>query len=256
MKGITMCKWMVLFVVGIVLVGSGFTWAEPPATATASATQPSKVATERAEALKKDIKNFTLSLNYYGKGKGNLPLNSLFLSVPAWPGIGTGAGGWSPLLRVQITEDQAKKIIDYLATEGFLDRAELPGPTSQPAAPPKVSDYVLSLSNGLREDIGWGLPMLQRLDGLRKVLEGNAAKDMDTLLERMAEERKEWTKAAATQPAASKPVEKDADGNTSTTAVAPLKLWLFACDVGTRSNFHGFAAVMQRYGGMSGMSGF
>jgi len=206
MKGITMWKIMVL-VVGVILAGTGLAWAESPATAPAS--QPSKLATERAEALKKDIKNFTLSLNYYGKGKGNLPLNSLFLSVPAWPGIGTGAGGWSPLLRVQITEDQAKKIIDCLATEGFLDRAELPGPTSQPAAPPKVPVYLLSLSNGLQEDIGWGLPMLQRLDGLRKVLEGNAAKDMDTLLERMAGERKEWTKAAATQPASSKPVVKD-----------------------------------------------
>ncbi len=170
--------------------------AETKAAATQAATQLSTLATERAEALKKNIKNFTLSLNYYGKEYP--PYNSLFLSVPALPFMGAGAGGWSPELRVQITEDQAKKIIDYLATEGFLDRAKSVKRLEFVA--PQGPVYVLESAGIGEENLGWGRPLLQRLDGLRTVLEGDAAKNMDMLLGRLAGEREEWKKPAATQP--------------------------------------------------------
>ena len=43
-------------------------------------------------------------------------------------------------------------------------------------------------------DLGWGMPMLKRLDGLRKVLGGEAASEMDLLLGRLAGHRREWEK--------------------------------------------------------------
>jgi hypothetical protein len=42
------------------------------------------------------------------------------------------------------------------------------------------------------EDLGWGAPMLHRLDGMRTSLKGKAAEAMDTLLARLAGHRKEW----------------------------------------------------------------
>jgi hypothetical protein len=43
-------------------------------------------------------------------------------------------------------------------------------------------------------NLGWGLPLLRRLDGLRKVLDGDAAKGMDTLLGRLSGLRAQWEK--------------------------------------------------------------
>ena len=198
MKGVTMWKIMVL-VVGIILAGFGSRMGRPPATA--PATQPSKLATERAEALKENLKNFTLRLSYYGEE--NKPYYRLLLSVPPLP---LGRKRIPSELENQITADQAKKIIDYLATEGFLERAV---PATDERVLPRGPGYLMSLSDGLWESLGWGLPMLQRLDGLRTVLDGDAAKQMDLLLGRLAGEREEWKKAAATQPASSKPATKD-----------------------------------------------
>lgn len=182
-----------LVVIGALLLSLASTaYAEPPAT------QPSKLATERAEALKKEIKGFTLRLYYYGEEDRLYP--RLFLSVPTIPDRTK-----SPFntLEAQITEDQAKKLIDYLAIEGFLDRAKLPEPPSRQPTPPQGPVYVLGLSSGYSENLGWGLPMLHRLDGLRTVLDGDAAKSMDVLLGRLAGLQKEWEAAApATQPAA------------------------------------------------------
>ena len=49
----------------------------------------------------------------------------------------------------------------------------------------------------LEETLGWGKPMLTRLDGLRKVLDGDAAKEMDVLLGKLSEQRKAATKTDA-----------------------------------------------------------
>ena len=95
----------------------------------------------------------------------------------------------------------AKKIIDYLTTEGFLDRAKLPDRPTKPSVPPQGPTYVLSRWSDLSENLGWGLPMLQRLDGLRTVLDGEAAKKMDVLLERMAESGKHGKSLPPRNPA-------------------------------------------------------
>jgi hypothetical protein len=53
--------------------------------------------------------------------------------------------------------------------------------------------YTLQIGKFSR-NLGWGLPMLHRLDALRKVLDGKAAKEMDVLLGRMSGLRKQWQK--------------------------------------------------------------
>ena len=96
---------------------------------------------------------------------------------------------------VQITRGQAVKIIEYLAKEGFLAKAgdgnqnssrEEPGP-----------GYALNVQFEVAKDrpyafdehLGWGVPMLKRLEGLRGVLNGDAAQAMDKLLAPLAELR-------------------------------------------------------------------
>ncbi len=199
---------LTLLVVFLVLV-TGVIHADP--LATAPATEPSKLATERADALKKDIENFMLGLNYYGEENKNKPYYRLVLIVPPLTVPPPPPHAAVPLdqMYVHITEDQAKKVIDYLTLDGSLDQAiKEPGPATRPSEPLKGPVYRMFLP-GLSLNLGWGLPMLHRLDGLRKVLDGDAAKAMDVLLGRLAGEREAWTKAAATQPAlkATQPVQ-------------------------------------------------
>ena len=52
----------------------------------------------------------------------------------------------------------------------------------------------------LYEVLGWEMPLLKRLDGLRGVLDGGAAEAMDLLLGRMSGHRREWEKAEAADP--------------------------------------------------------
>jgi len=97
---------------------------------------------------------------------------------PAWP---------------KINEARAKTIIDHLAGDGFLDRAIDANLELQLGAPfclLRVKEDKLQLF----ENLGWGLPMLNRLDGLRKVLDGNAAKEMDLLVGQFSKLRTRWEK--------------------------------------------------------------
>jgi hypothetical protein len=81
---------------------------------------------------------------------------------------------------IQITEAQATKIIDYLATEGFLDNATDSKRDRRPAEP-QSRHYTLMVRIGdqggpvqyvqYEEWLSWDMKMLQRLDGLRTVLE-------------------------------------------------------------------------------------
>ena len=154
--------------------------------------QPSNRAAELATKLKAVVKTFMLGLDYWGEQ--DKPYSNLCLSVRtilmAKPYI-------------QITEAQATRIIDYLATEGFLDKAN----DSKERPPGQGRHYRLWVRVGdihqyvqYEEWLGWDMKMLQRLDGLRTVLEGDAAKDMDRLLGPLSGHREEWKKQATTQP--------------------------------------------------------
>ena len=84
------------------------------------ADQPSPKAAARAEQLKAGVKSFRLQLEYHGDQ--DKPYYNLTLSVP---GI---AYDRKPAFhpQVHISEDQATKIIDYLATAGLSGSGRRP----------------------------------------------------------------------------------------------------------------------------------
>jgi hypothetical protein len=151
-----------------------------------------KKAAERAAQLKAAVKLFRLDLAYHGEQ--DKPYYGLTLSVPVVPQLALDP--FNPV--VQISEEEAVRIIDRLAVDGFLDHAKNETPGKPPAGP----CYTLAVRAGARagaapvyyEDLGWGAPMLQRLDDIRGVLKGKAAGAMDLLLGRLAGHRKEWAR--------------------------------------------------------------
>ena len=206
----------------------------PNARGSEATAQPTAKAAERADQLKAAVKSFALELHFQGDQAKNY--DSLVLSVPVRRYL------LPRNLRVaDISEEQAKKIIDYLATEGFLDQAH-EGMQNLPPTPKPDSYSLVVRANGqgkfivMEETFGWGKPMLTRLDGLRKVLDGDAAKEMDVLLGKLSEQRKAATKtdadpkAGSAGPPAARPVadERDPSGfvwaneTSKTSAKAPL----------------------------------
>jgi len=133
-------------------------------------------------------KQFSLQLNYYGEE--DKPFHRLMLAQEARPADGPPL---PPFTLYQIIDDkQALKIIDHLEESGYLGQAEYWGRYQRNWVPPKGPCYVLAVPD-FYGNLGWGLPMLRRLDALRGVLEGDAAKQMDVLLGRLGGLRKEWT---------------------------------------------------------------
>jgi beta-lactamase regulating signal transducer with metallopeptidase domain len=171
----------------------------------ASTTRPA--AADRAATLLGDLKTFTLQLNY--SGQQEKPYYHLLLSVPPLPGRDRD----NPFYRqARVTEQQAKAIIEHLVKDGYFEDA-LDGNRNRAPARPKEPYYtlVVRVENGgnpvqFEQWLPLDSPLLyQRLDGLRGVLEGDAAKDMDLLIGRLAGERR-----ALKQPADTRPAAKDA----------------------------------------------
>jgi hypothetical protein len=176
--------------------------------AATSAKKPTPKAAARAEQLKSAIKSFKLEMRHSNVDEDK-PYYTVTLTVE---GIRCDRmNAFEP--QAQITEEQAQKIIDCLATGGFLDRAEELKAGEKEKYPSssvvvkkaQVGDqtvetsqtmvhYAMKVTAGkviFYEDLGAGRPMLKRLDGLRKLLDGDAAKAMDLLLGRLAAYRKE-----------------------------------------------------------------
>jgi beta-lactamase regulating signal transducer with metallopeptidase domain len=169
--------------------------------------QPTALAAGRAAKLLGDLKTFTLQLNY--SGQQEKPYYHLLLSVPPLPGKDRD----NPFYRqARVTEQQARVVIEYLVKDGYFDVA-LDGHRNASPARPTESYYSLDLRVendgnpvGFEEWLPLAKPLLyQRLDGLRGALEGDAAKDMDLLIGRLAGERR-----ALKQPADTRPAAKDA----------------------------------------------
>ena len=152
--------------------------------------KPPKV-TRRSRELKADIRNFVLRVWYYGpKDKGRTPYRWLTLLHASGP---RPSRAFPDGRFVNITERQAEKIIDHLAAEGFLSRAGTIGEKANVVY--KGPAYFMTVPTGtkrLEATLGWGPEMLARLDALRKVLDGDAAKAMDGLLKRLAAQNLEW----------------------------------------------------------------
>ena len=170
--------------------------------ATKPATKPSDQTAGRVKQLQTGIKNFSLAISYMGPQ--DKPYYNLILHVAPMEILRNDLFH----LDVQITETEASKIITHMATEGFLDRAidlsnganhqaVLIGPlyslTTTATSPPERSEF--------SEPLAWDVSMLKQLDALREILEGEAAKQMNVLLERLAGERKAWEKAGETKKA-------------------------------------------------------
>jgi hypothetical protein len=154
----------------------------------------------RAKQLTKDIKTFRLELNYNSGpvDKAQPTFYRLVLSVPPivppLPRPGErGTPHKDPFcLSVQISEEQAGKIIDHLQPRLLWIAQSRNQPRKLPLNRP---GYSLEVGN-YSMDLIWGQTMLGQLDGLRDVLDGKAAKDMDVLIGRMSGLRKQWQKEA------------------------------------------------------------
>ena len=162
----------------------------------APTTQPTPNAAERAQVLKDQLKSFRLDLEYHGAQ--DKPYYGLWLSVP--PLSVRRSNPFHP--HVRISEVEASKIIDHLAREGFLDQAvDNTSGMKRPAPSPCYTMIVFSGEEMHRHEfssvLGWNLPMVRRLDGLRAVLEGESGKQMDLLLGRLSGHRSEWEREAA-----------------------------------------------------------
>lgn len=142
----------------------------------------------RVEAMKANAKALRLELNYHGEQ--DKPFYGLIVSVPPvalYPN--------RPFLRIMfVKEDEAIRIIDHLARNGFFDHAiDLRSNIKIPA--PSMPGYSMKRIAGdisLYEDLAWGLPMIHRLDALREVLPDNGMKEMDLLLGRLSGLRAQW----------------------------------------------------------------
>jgi hypothetical protein len=146
---------------------------------------------ERAAALNAAAKSFRLDLAF--RGEQDKPYYGLTLSVPVVPQLTIDPV--HPV--VQITEEEAVKLISHLAADGFLEQAK----DELPAKPPAGPCYTLTVRASGKagpvvyyEDLGWGAPMLKRLDGIRGALIGKAGEATNSLLARLAGHRKEWSK--------------------------------------------------------------
>jgi hypothetical protein len=150
-------------------------------------------AQERAQQLQATVEKFELNL-WPSLRQVEKPFYSLTLTVAPVPGEDRS----NPFVRrVQITKEQAGKIIDHLAASGLLGAAAVLDPRALTKRAFREG-YALTLPlaevRTFENRLGWNLKMLERLDALRTVLDGDAAKAMDLLLGRMSGLRQQWQK--------------------------------------------------------------
>ena len=164
---------------------------KPPARTVAVTINAGADATaERARRLKVAVDWFTLDLWYLGDQ--DKPFYNLTLRVPKIKGR---RSPFSPA--VQLTKKEALAIIDHLAKDGYLRRAGNQSLKDLKAPAGPTYGLFVRGPRGLElyEFLGWDLGMLRRLDALRKVLDGDAAKKMDLLLGRLSGYKKAWEAA-------------------------------------------------------------
>jgi len=140
--------------------------------ANAPTTAPAARAAERAKLLKKGVDSFWLTLLWHTThGKSLSPGLSLQLTTVS--GDYKSRPFWTTVV---ISKQRAGRIIEHVAAEGFLDRASDVKPAkSYPV--PKLKSYSMTVRTSpgphLNEHMPWGLNLLKRVEGLRKVMAGN-----------------------------------------------------------------------------------
>ena len=149
----------------------------------------------RAGVLLQKIDTFELRVQFLLVPK--TPERMMVLSVVPGP-----AGERPHTLHAVISKAEARKIITYLTTETFLawalDSRDMMAMSIVVSANPRCIVSVRTSEYACSQNLGWGPPMLGRVDALRKVLEGDAAKVMDKLLKRLEACRQQWQRTAET----------------------------------------------------------
>jgi len=192
---------------------------DPPAKAAAFAAavskalklRPAKVTLEalrRSRQLRKkaNINSFALQVWYHGP-KPKPYYRLLLTAVPI-------ERKERPFEMIRfLNARQAEKIIDHLAVEGFLTHAvKMDKKTTKVYKGPA---YFMTIPMGISRldgTLGWGPGLLKRLDALRKVLDGDAAKAMDKLLAQLERQHKEWRQA-------------NKEPNRAAVKLAPIHVW-------------------------------
>jgi hypothetical protein len=152
---------------------------------------------ERKQALVEGVENFNLLLRYCGPE--DKPFYRLWLSVPTILRARAETTG----LTARIDKETALKIIDWMADSGVLGAAEELSVEENARRQPAGPCYVVNINGGklsLVADLGWEMPMLKSLYGIRGILAGDAAKQMDILMTRLNGFIKEWTGTAYRPP--------------------------------------------------------
>ncbi len=157
---------------------------------------PGNLAARRADTktrkavdmLKADVDSFRLMIQFLGApGQPFHTIELLTKRVPREETPGHWAGD------AIISKELAGRIIDHLADTGFFQRARI-GDVAEAARAPQWAYrlYLRGAGTSFDEVLLWDVKMLQRLDALRKVLDGDAARLMDRLLTALEGERKRW----------------------------------------------------------------
>ena len=195
---------------------------------------------ERYEKLLAGLDKFTVALRYVGPS--DKPYYAVQLStLPEHPATFPAFN-----LFAKIDRAWARRLLDALTEQGFLARA-IDAEDLKPARVKAETGYVLTAQIGgsaapgalqplgayhLAEHLGWDLAMLHRLEELRRPLEGDAGKAMDTLLERLSGHRAEWEKAAAAESANQRALDEQlASAKTRLAAILPETMTVSRAEV-------------------------
>ena len=153
----------------------------------------------RPERLKSQKNSLELRLAYHGpmenpKSGVENSLRSLILHTTS--GDYRLLPGWSA---VWMSEEQAARIIDHLQADGSLSDA-LPFTDDRP--PPDLDGPAYSLTikgpekMELYKPIGWGLGVVDFLERLQTVLDGEVAQAVDQMMTVLGPQRKQWEAVA------------------------------------------------------------
>jgi RNA polymerase sigma factor (sigma-70 family) len=182
-----------LFGVSLQAIGSGTPPAEAPAAPQKQAAPPAGGQAgkpqEVAEVLKKRVAEFSLEIRFHGNGEDRRLYPSVLLTVPpAWEGKGESE------TVVRLARARALALIDHLCDPRSPVRR----------VPPVLADDLPAFTYGLyvRPEevkfpaiyVRFGPGLFEGLEGIRKVLDGKAAKALDTLLDAVEKRQKEWEK--------------------------------------------------------------
>ena len=147
-----------------------------------------KKVADRADRIKGSLDSFGLQIS--PKGENDKPFYRLLLSVAPLAASSEPRSQFDFMVRIK--KEDAERLVNYLIRdEFFLETAyEVRADQEFPPLAPYVQNYVVTLTSHkirLWEDWGWGHTLVKRLKGLRTVLRGEAAEDMDLLLARLGE---------------------------------------------------------------------